>query len=244
MPLLLADGFISFLVYLAIAVIWVIGQIVQNKEAKRKAEEFKRKREEKARTSPPPPARTPPSSKTLEAELQEFLGRISGEQTPVAPSPEPVILFDPPKPAAKPVIVFDKPKPAAPPPLPKASPPPVAMPTHMQRQAAQIRDMDTEDVYKTVEELKDIGEMDMDQAAGSISNTALASVRTLMVDMSRTNVPLPRLPMRNNRSVLTQTTKPRLSNREVLRRTLVGNLLLGTPKALQKNPFQAEQGGI
>jgi hypothetical protein len=233
MPLLLADGFISFLVYLAIAVVWGIGQFVQQKEAKRKAEEFKRKREEQARTSPPPPPRAAPSPKTLEAELQEFLGRIAGESTPVAPPPPP-----------KPVIVFDPPKPA-PPPLPKAVLPPAAIPSHMQRQADQISDLNTEDVYKTVDELRDIEEMDMDlSAVGSISNTALATVRTLMVDMSLTNVPMPRLPMRNNRAVLTKTTKPKLSDRHVLKRTLVGNLLLGSPKALQKDPFQAEQGGV
>lgn len=244
MPPLLADGagFLSFLIYLVIAVIWIFGRISQQKQARRKVEELKRRREEREReqqrtgrpapektytpTPPPPPSR----ARTMEDELQDFLGRLAGlEPEQVKPAPAP-------KPAAP-----------TPPPLPKkAAPPPPPAPTPAVAAAPALRDipeLNTESVYariKDIEDIADIAEIsDVMQQASSLTN-----VRTLMVDMSNTNLRVPTIHIPSMREVSTKTSKPNLRRPGAIRQALVSGILLSPPKSLQADPFHSDPGQL
>lgn len=239
--MILASSFISFLVYLVIIVIWVIGQVVQQREAKRKAEEMKRKREERERNGEP----VDPRRKTVEDELQEFLGKLTGTP-PAAPAPVP---REAPKPKPAGPIQFDKPyvppTPPTPPPAKTRSAPAVA--SAALRKEAAIRDIDDSDVYNTVQDIKDVVDLEFDNLQSGESGLeveALMNVRTLMVDLSNVNLPIMRVPIPNSRPVRTKTSKPRLHKRKALKQAVVGGILLGPPKALTPDPFGSEVGEL
>lgn len=223
-------GGLTFLIYLAIAVIWIVGKFMQQKEAQRKVEELKRRREERGDTEPT----TSTTRKTIEDELQEFLGRMAGldpEPAPPPPPPKP-----PPLPKSPPPIQFDQ---APPPPTPaRKTPVRSVRPTLGLDHELPPGGKSSEEVYARIADIEDIKEISLD---GTVDlDGALMSIRTLMVDMSRSNIPLQRIKMPTMQTVTTRTDKPNLNNRSVLKQAVVGRILLEPPKALKPNPFSME----
>ena len=86
---------LSFLVYLLIGIGWLVMNLLQQREAKRKAEELRRRREERLaeekRTGKKIPEREKPD-RGLEDQLETFLGRLAGEE------PSPCLLYTSPSP--------------------------------------------------------------------------------------------------------------------------------------------------
>ena len=247
MPGILAEGTLTFLIYLFIAIIWVVGKILQQKEAQKKVEELKRRREEREReaqrtgqpVSPEPEQRPKPKRNTLEEELQEFLGKMAGlppEPEPESPPPPP------PKPRVRETVQFDGPPP--PPPRPK--------PQTRQNLANAIEKAElpkggksVEDVYAKIADIKEIEELELAIEDGKIvDQSSLLNVRTLMVDMSKSNVQMQRIKIQNIRPVRTKTSKPNMGNRANIKQAIVGGILLSQPKALREDPFHSNPGEL
>jgi hypothetical protein len=81
--------------------------------------------------------------------------------------------------------------------------------------------------------MEDIRDAEEVMHKGGLSEqTSLLNVRTLMVDMSRTSLHIPTIGTASMRSISTSTAKPNLRNRATMRKAVIANLLLETPKAL------------
>jgi hypothetical protein len=227
-PLVANSGGLSFLIYLVIGIFWVFAKMAEQKKAKAKVEEMKRRRAEREaeerRTgktpSAPPPPPIPSAPRTLDRELEDFLGRLAGEP----PRPSPVS-----SPPLRPVIVFDKAPAAAPPPRPKAAapapkpPPPLPVVSSVMLSEEAI-------AFKPMDDIRDAEEVM--HKGGLSEQTSLLSVRTLMVDMSRTSPRIPTIGTASMRSISTRSSKPNLRKPATLRKAIIANLLLEPPKAL------------
>lgn len=239
-----SDGLISFILYLVIGVIWVVGKFMQQKEARRKVEELKRRREEREwevqRTGRPmaadpesmPPA---PKKRTLEDDLQDFLGRMAG----LAPEPEPVPPPPPPPvPKHKPMLQFDQ-APPPPPPVPSRG---AYGTSGKHRVAADVDEMES---YAKIQDIEDIAELELDPDKASFGGPdLLMNVRAMMIDMSRASVRIPTVRIPTMRTVHTKTTKPDLNNTESLKHAIVSGILLNPPKALSPDPFHQDPGQL
>ena len=285
-PGMLANGNITFFIYLFIGLVWIVGKFMQQKEAQRKVEELKRRREERERqqggrsqaemrpetqpamrydaksetrpemrydaqsesqpemryaAQPRPQAehqaenQSEPKTqkKTIEDQLEEFLGRMAG----FSPEPEPAPPPPPPPPKPKKVIQFDGPKPKPPAPIPQKVPAPTpAVPagTYAMREG-----------FQEIQDIEDIKEMANALEEGApMDDSALASVRTMMVDMSRSNMRMQRIKIKTIRPVITRTSKPNLKSNTAIKQAIVSGILLSKPKALQEDPFRSEPGAL
>jgi len=244
-----SDGFLSFLLYLVIAVIWVVGKFMQQREARRKVEDLKRRREEREReaqrTGRPPvreasPAVTPPpppKPRSLEDDLQDFLGRMAGltkEDEPPPPPPPPL----PPK--MRPVLQFDQ---APPPP-----PPVVSKRTQANKRVVSIQesgDIEAMESYAKIKDIEDIAELELDPDKASFGGPdLLMNVRAMMIDMSRASVRIPTVRIPTMRTVHTKTAKPDLGDTDTLKHAIVSGILLNPPKALTPDPFHQDPGQL
>jgi len=257
MPGILADsgGFISFLIYFVIAVFWVIGKVMQQRNARQRIQDLKRRREEREREEqrtgnynrPPerrpesPPTRPPPAPapahKSLEDELQEFLGRLAGIE-PEPPKPEP-------KP--KPLITFD----SAPPPRvvhQEAPPPPRPPPRTAYTKPPAKRgdeDFDAMAAYAKINDIEDIKELELDPDKASFGGPdVLLNVRAMLIDLSSISVRIPTIHIPTLRTAHSKTTPPDVGSLDALKQAILSGILLGPPKALQADPFQNEPGQL
>lgn len=231
------DGFISFLLYLVIAVIWVVGKMMQQRQARQKVDDLKRRREEREReaqrtgrpAAQPEPA-SAPKKRTLEDDLQDFLGRMAG----MSPEPEPPP--PPPVPKQKPALQFDAPPP---PPVRKTG-------AHAKRSAHEVAaDLDEMESYAKIQDIEDIAELELDPDKASFAGPdLLMNVRAMMIDMSRASVRIPTVRIPTMRTVHTKTTKPDLDNTESLKHAIVSGILLNPPKALTPDPFHQDPGQL
>jgi len=219
----LAQASLTFIIYLVLGVLWLLGNIAQQKKAKRRVEEMRRKREEReqeeARTGKKPSKPHP-----LEQDLETFLGRLSGQ--PVAPQKP--ATTPPPLPASSRSsdsgIQFDQ----EPPPVPAS---PIAEPKKVPK--TNIGSLDLADSYKEIEDIQDALEVSYEQLEGELSDQTLDTVRQVMVDLSPTMIDFARLPVQRMRTVEGNTTPPPLKNRKALKKALLAEAILGPPVALQ-----------
>ncbi len=242
--ILAQSGAISFLIYLVIGVFWLIGQVAQTKKAKKKAEEMKRRRlereERERRTGKKEPAT---KQTTIEAQLEDFLGRLAGEPapTPAPPPPPPpppqqrtIVRKNAAKPPPPPAIQFDQ----APPPALDSTPEP---PKEMVSKS-KIKELTFEqDAIKDIAELKEAEEIIGDLMSQEVKHEALRSVGSMKVDLSDITMPMPTIPMQSIRPVPTKTAHPDLKNRAQFRKALITSIILEPPKALQPKPFEGTE---
>ncbi len=241
-----SDGFLSFLLYLVIAVIWVAGKFMQQRDARRKVEDLKRRREEREReaqrtgrpsdrASPPPPPSSRPETKprSIEDDLQDFLGRLAGLPKDPEPPPAPTV------PKRQPVLQFDQAPP--PPPVPSRR-------TQAYKKPPANRgkpDFDEMESYAKIHDIEDIAELELDPDKASFAGPdLLLNVRAMMIDMSRANVRIPTVRIPTMRTVHTKTAKPDLNNSEALKHAIVSGILLNPPKALTPDPFHQDPGQL
>jgi hypothetical protein len=243
-----SDGFLSFLLYLVIAVIWVAGKFMQQREARRKVEDLKRRREEREREAQQtgrPPAREasptvmpppPPNPRSLEDDLQDFLGRMTGLTKEDEPPPPPP---PPPPPKMRPVLQFDQAPP--PPPVPSKRPQAYGKPAAKRVDA----DVDAMESYAKIEDIEDIAELELDPDKASFGGPdLLMNVRAMMIDMSRASVRIPTVRIPTMRMVHTKTAKPDLGDTDTLKHAIVSGILLNPPKALNPDPFHQDPGQL
>lgn len=217
MTLPLAQSGLSFLIYLIVGIFWLVGNILQQKQAKQKAEEMKRRREEREREE----ARTgkkPSKAHPLERDLETLLGNLSGEP----PAPKPVSPPPVPRRRPEPAIQFDT-----------APPPPVTPIAEPPKTRSNIGKMDLADSFEEIEDLKDAVEISYEQLEGEVRAQALDTVRQVMVDLSPTMIDLPRLPVPSMRTVSTRSTPPDLRKRSAFKKAIMAGALLGPPAALK-----------
>lgn len=241
-----SDGFLSFLLYLIIAVIWVVGKLMQQRDARRKVEDLKRRREERERESrrtgrpaepepvPSPSRPMPAPSRSLEDELQEFLGRMAGLPKEPEPLPPP-----PPPPQKRPVHPGSS-KPAADSRGRRPSAginPPAAL-----RSGAETDGIES---YAKIQDIEDIAELELDPDKASFAGPdLLLNVRSMMIDLSRSSVRIPTVRIPTMRTVHTRTAKPDLEDSKALKHAIVSGILLNPPKALTPDPFHQDPGQL
>lgn len=257
--MILAEGELSFLVYLVIGFLWLVGNLVEQKKAKRKVREMREKREAREREearrggspSSPPPRQAPAQKKSpdpdLEKQLEDFLGRLAGETpqkenktAPASPASAPAQRSpqqrapirrnnQPSRPKAK--IQFDGKPPAAPPPPPLPQKP-------------QAEELSYEQAYGKIENIEEIEEIDaqLDGELGDVN--LLRGVQPMRIDLSDSTVTMPTIPTPSMNPIVTQTHKQHLTDKRGLKKALVSSILLGPCKALQPNPFEGQDGGV
>lgn len=235
-PLAEASG-LSFLFYLVVGAFWLFGNLMQQKQAKRKAEEMKRIREareaEERRTgkkaveeNQPPPRKS---------DLEEFLAQLAGNTPrPAAPKPPP-----PPPPIPRRQFVdeikFDGPSPIATPPPTTAKPVKVSAAL---RWESAIGDLDMAASFKQISEMKEAVEMINGGIDQQLQQDALKNVRSMMIDLSSSSVAVPVVPLKTIRAIRTETPHLDLKKRKTFKKALVAAVILETPKALREDPFQ------
>jgi len=231
---MLAQSGLSFLIYLIIGVFWLIGQVAQQKKAKQRAEEMKKRRlereERERRTGKKEPAT---KQTTIEAQLEDFLGRLAGEPAPPPPPP-------PPPPPQQKRIVRKNAAPPKPPPIQFDQAPPPALdetpdPPKEMVSRSRIKELDS---IKDIADLKEAEEIIGDLMSQDVKHEALRNVASMMIDLSDITMPMPTIRMQNIRPVPTRTSHPDLKNRDQFRKALVSSFLLEPPKALQPKPFE------
>jgi hypothetical protein len=236
----LAQSGLTYLIYLIVGIFWVFGNLMQQKEAKRKAAEMRKRREEREAEE----LRTGKKSKPeepdpLERQLETFLGRLAGEPAQEeAQKPPPPILR---KPAQEPIRFDSKP----PPPIPKPRKPEPAVPLPPSprkkvKAPAPIEELKYKDSYKEIGEMKEAAELDPARLTGAIQSEAQAlnNVHSMMIDLSSTTLSMPTLRIESMRTVRTKTSRPDLKKSKTFKRAVAAAVILEPPKALQANPFK------
>ncbi|MDF3129368.1 hypothetical protein P0Y35_09190 [Kiritimatiellaeota bacterium B1221] len=222
-PLAEASG-LSFLVYLIVGAFWLVGNLLQQKQAKQKALEMKKKREEREAEERRTGKKVQAPASKIESELEAFLGRLSGETVTQPKQPPPIQK-------QKPVmddIQFDS-APPPPPPIP-AKPKPV--------KTSNIGDLDLEASFKQISDIKEAVELINGGIDQKLQQDALKNVRSMMIDLSSSSISVPRVPLQTIRAIRTQSPRPNLKNRAAFKQALVASVILQPPKALQANPFE------
>ncbi len=245
---LLAQSGLTYLIYLIVGIFWVVGNLLQQKEAKRKAAELRKHREEREaeelRTGKKAPKNEPDP---LERPLETFLGRLAGEPTKDAQSTPPPLLekpaqSPPPKSAREPIRFDPQPTPSSttkrPNPVPVTAAPP--SPYKRVKRLAAIEEVKYKDSYKEIAEMKEAAELDPARLTGAIQSEAQAlnNVRSMMVDLSPTTLSVPTLRIESMRTVRTKTSRPNFKKATNFKRALAASVILEPPKALQANPFK------
>ncbi|MCC5850953.1 MAG: hypothetical protein JJU29_22925, partial [Verrucomicrobia bacterium] len=135
---------------------------------------------------------------------------------------------------------------------PKPPPPPRPKPRSQTDLAAAIEKAQLpkggksiEDVYAKIADIKEIEELEVAIEDGKIvDQSSLLNVRTLMVDMSKSNIRMERIKIKNIRPVRTKTSKPNMGDRANIKQAIVGGILLSQPKALREDPFHSNPGEL
>ena len=224
----IAQSALTFLIYLILGIFWLVGNIAQQKKAKARAEDLKRRKEEREREE----ARTgkkSPKPHPLERDLETLLGRMSGEsvqapQEESSPPPLPPPSSKPKEERIKEAFEVDMG-----PPLQYEQP--VATPKKLPK--TNIGGMDLADSYKEMKDIEDALEMSYEQMEGELSSQTLDTVRQVMVDLSPTMIDFARMPVQRMRTVDATTKPPALKNRKAFKKAVLGGVILGPPVALQ-----------
>lgn len=228
----LAQSGLSFLIYLIVGIFWLVGNLMQQKQAKQKAEEIKRRRQEREEEERRTGKKAEPAKQnTIESELEAFLGRLGGEE-PAPPPPRKTVTY---RPVQTEDIQFDGPAPAftpPPPPARKAVPPPRAA------KDSTIGELNMEASFKQISEMKEVKELISGDLNQLLEQEALTSVRSMMVDLSSSTISVPTIPMPSIRTVHTKTNHLNLQKKKTFKKALVASFILETPKALQANPHR------
>jgi hypothetical protein len=225
MTLPLAQSGITFLIYLVAGVLWLLGNISQQKKAKQRAEEMRRRREEREREESAT-GKKQPKPHPLEDDLETFLGRLSGEAftkaepDKSAPPPLPDSASAPAKKAPS------RPEPARP------AGQPVAKPAKQPK--TNIGAMAMADSYQEMEDIQDALEISYEQLKDKVHGQTLKSVRQVMVDLSPSLIHFPRIPVQRIQAKEANTTPPALKRRSEFKKGLVASAILGPPAALQE----------
>ncbi|MEX2606289.1 MAG: hypothetical protein WD708_03005 [Kiritimatiellia bacterium] len=237
---LIAQSGLTYLIYLIVGIFWVVGNLMQQKEAKRKAAELRKRREEREEEERRTGKKSTPKERDpLERQLETFLGRLAGE--PVKKSePEPPPL--PRKPQPEP-IRFDSQPPPPPRPQPrktKAATPPAPSAYSKVKELSEIQELKYKDSYKEIGEMKEAAELDPARLSGAIQSEVqdLNNVKAMMIDLSSTTFSMPILRIASMRTVRTQTSRPDLRKNKNFKRAVAAAVILEPPKALRENPFK------
>lgn len=230
-PLAEASG-LTFLFYLVVGAFWLIGNLMQQKQAKQKAMEMRRQREareaEERRTGKKTVVEEP---KPRKSDLEEFLKQLSGTANPQPSVVPPPIL----RKQVVDDIQFDQPPPPPPKPVvtPKATPlPPVKAP-----KSYDIGDLDMAASFKQISQMKEAVELIGAGHDQQISQEALTNVRAMMIDLSSSSISVPIIPLQSIRAIRTETPRPDLQKRKTFKKALVASVILEAPKALRPQPF-------
>lgn len=232
----LAQSGLTFLIYLIVGGVWLLGNILQQKQAREKAAEMRRKREEREREERRTGKKTAPKTQPPRNDLESFLRSLSG-QPPAKPAAPPPV---PRRPASEPDIVFDGPKPPPPPTVRKTAPPPVVTPpvkTKMTRKQSNLGEMNMEASFKQMSQMKEAAELFGDGKDQQLQQEALKNVRAMMIDLSSSSISVPIIPLQTIRAIRTETPRPDLQKRRNFKKALVASVILEAPKALREKPF-------
>jgi hypothetical protein len=230
-PLAEASG-LTFLFYLVVGAFWLIGNLMQQKQAKQKAAEMRRQREareaEERRTGKKVAVE---EAKPRKSDLEEFLKQLSGTANPQPSVPPPILrkqVVDD--------IQFDK---AVPPPPPKPVVTPKAPPPPSVKAAKSydIGDLDMAASFKQISQMKEAVELIGAGHDQQISQEALTNVRAMMIDLSSSSISVPIIPLQSIRAIRTETPRPDLQKRKTFKKALVASVILEAPKALRPQPF-------
>lgn len=250
----LAAGDGEAIIWLIILVFWGISSLINKVKEKKAAEQRRASGQQRttvpprARSQaspPPPPPRHPAPASDPAEELRRFLEEITGksihapEASPVEEPPVPDIHFDPPSSPPQPApvtahakagtIVFD-------PPLLMGASAPLAQGTSPSGMG-EIKDADHGSVYDNVGEMEDIEDLMNRQAAGLYSGDAMMRQDSLLINLSRIQVPLMTLPLISYKSVRYETDHIAIkSSRHALRDAMVARVILSPCKALEHSP--------
>jgi hypothetical protein len=212
-----AQSGLTFLIYLIAGILWLLGNMSQQKKAKQRAEEMRRRREEREREEERTGKKTR-KPHPLEQDLETLLGRLSGDTT-AGREPEPPPPLPSPAPSRTP----------APPPPPTRQP----IAESVKTPKTDIGAMDLADSYEEMKDIEDALEISYEQLEGKVRGQTLETVRQVMVDLSPTMIDFARLPVQRMRAVEGNTTPPALKNRKAFKKALLGAAILGPPVALQ-----------
>lgn len=235
-PLAESSG-LTFLFYLVIGAFWLVGNLMQQKQAKRKAMEMRRQREAReAEERRSGKKAAPENAKQVKSDLETFLEQLMGQP---APAPAPVRPPPVPKRQVTEDIQFDQPPPpslrktpAAKAPVTTKSPlPPVPAKSY------DIGDLDMAASFKQISEMKEAVELIGEGKEQQIPQEALSNVRAMMIDLSSSTVSVPIIPLQSIRAIRTQTPRPDLQQRKTFKKALVASVILQAPKALRPHPF-------
>ncbi|WFB37129.1 hypothetical protein P3T73_05075 [Kiritimatiellota bacterium B12222] len=231
MTLPLAQSSFTFLIYLAVGAFWLIGNLIQKKQAQEKANALKLKREKDAaearRTGKPVPSPTRVAPPAPASDLETFLRNLAGEPARPAPPPPPL----PAKPAPQPKIHFDQAPPA----------PAAGIHAHKTPTASSkttIGEMDMEASFKQISDIKEAAEVIGEGLSTRLQQDALKNVRSMMVDLSSSSVAVPVVPLKPIRAIQTKTNRLDLQKKKTFKKALIASIILEAPKALQENPFE------
>jgi len=218
----------GFFIWIIVGIFWFIGQIAEGKkkkEKKRKRREAKKGQASEERYSPAPGNPLDPVSP--QDELREFLEQLGApvQEQLEEPVPEvieterPMILFDD-QPEYTPVE-FDEPVA-----VPTAEP--VIVDSYAVKEIKEIEEVSEGNVYATLAEIGSEGEL---------SSCTLSSIRNSSLLVSVRNMQMPMLKMPNIHQ--THNTKkhlhaPNLKTKADLKDSIIGQLLLGPPKAMER----------
>lgn len=243
MPILAQSG-LSFLIYLIVGIFWLVGNLMQQKEAKRKAAELRKRREEReAEERRTGKKSTPVEPDPLERQLETFLGRLAGEPVKDSPSTPPPLPRKVDQKTAREPIRFDPQPPVSTTPRPRKTEPPkqtTSSPYKQVKRLAAIGELKYQDSYKEIGEMKEAAELDPSRLTGSIQSEAQAlnNVHSMMIDLSSTTLSMPILRMESMRTVRTKTSRPNLKKDKNFKRAVAASVILEPPKALQAEPFK------
>lgn len=217
MNLPVAQSGLTFLIYLIAGILWLLGNMSQQKKAKKRAEEMRRRREEREREEARARKKTV-KPHPLEQDLESLLGRLSGERTPAGEPESP-----PPLPAPAPAHADRTP------------PPPTRQPIaeSVKTPKTDIGAMDLENSYEEMKDIEDALEISYEQIEGEVRGQTLETVRQVMVDLSPTMIDFARLPVQRMRAVDGNATPPALKKRAAFKKAILGAAILGPPVALQ-----------
>lgn len=99
--------------------------------------------------------------------------------------------------------------------------------------------------YAKIQDIEDIAELELDpDKANSGGPDLLLNVRSMMIDMSRSNLRIPTVRIPTMRTVHSKTAKPALENPHTLKHAVVSGILLNPPKALTPDPFHQDPGQL
>lgn len=254
----------EFLFMVVVAIIWVIGNVSKQQAEQKRRQEMRRYQQQKRQRQQEQAGENlqewkeeqsrQPQKRTAEDELRDFLETLTGggtstsspreeardtyqdddveiDEDPYEVEPARPVLAEPEAPPPP-----RRQAPASPPPSRRAPPPP-APPVVPVARMEELEEMDYSDAYTSVAEVKELDLSDPSAGLGDEMDM-LKNVQMAKVDLSSTVVEILRVPTPSMAPSQSSVAKPRLRNRDTLRRAVIGEIILSKPKALMEDPFE------